>query len=152
STVTGGAYQSAPDADYWWRNVREPVHFDAAVRAAIAAGHTLFLEVGPHAQLAGLVGQALGGSGAVAATLRRGQDDLHSVHAALAALHVNGVAVDWRAVNGPAVPAVALPAWPWRHERLWTESEERRAALVEPEPHPLLGRRLPGAAVQWQRE
>jgi malonyl CoA-acyl carrier protein transacylase len=34
------------DASYWWRNLREPVRFAAATRAALARGARVFLEVG----------------------------------------------------------------------------------------------------------
>jgi acyl transferase domain-containing protein len=50
STVTGTQIDGAElDADYWWRNARAPVRFEAA--AAHALQHQdigIFLEVGPH--------------------------------------------------------------------------------------------------------
>ena len=36
---------------YWWRNVREPVNFEAAIRAMIDAGINTFVEIGPRAVL-----------------------------------------------------------------------------------------------------
>ncbi|MDF3150295.1 acyltransferase domain-containing protein, partial [Streptomyces sp. T21Q-yed] len=49
STVTGGPVPaSGLDAEYWWRNVREPVRFAAAVGHALDAGVDVLLEVGPH--------------------------------------------------------------------------------------------------------
>ena len=36
------------DAGYWYDNLRQTVRFDAAVRVAVEAGHTTFVEVGPH--------------------------------------------------------------------------------------------------------
>ena len=35
-------------ADYWWRNVRQPVRFAAAMQAMFEDGYTSFVEVGPH--------------------------------------------------------------------------------------------------------
>ncbi|WP_231406085.1 acyltransferase domain-containing protein [Streptomyces clavuligerus] len=36
------------DAEHWYRNLREPVAFAAAVEHLIAAGHDLFVEISPH--------------------------------------------------------------------------------------------------------
>ncbi|GAB2805997.1 acyltransferase domain-containing protein [Streptomyces daliensis] len=45
STVTGGPVPSSGlDADYWWRNVREPVRFAEAVDHAMDAGADVLLE------------------------------------------------------------------------------------------------------------
>ncbi|HVR06374.1 MAG TPA: beta-ketoacyl synthase N-terminal-like domain-containing protein, partial [Solirubrobacteraceae bacterium] len=49
STVTGGQLQTGGlDAEYWYRNAREPVQFERAVRALLADGHRTFVEVSPH--------------------------------------------------------------------------------------------------------
>ena len=49
STVTGAKIAGdALDAEYWWRNLREPVRFDAAIAEATRAGARLFLEIGPN--------------------------------------------------------------------------------------------------------
>lgn len=40
------------DAGYWWRNVREAVHFRAAVDRLLDDGYGVFLEIGPHPVLA----------------------------------------------------------------------------------------------------
>jgi phthiocerol/phenolphthiocerol synthesis type-I polyketide synthase C len=39
--------RAALDAEYWWRNVREPVRFRDAIEAAARQGATLFIEIGP---------------------------------------------------------------------------------------------------------
>ncbi|GGV55110.1 acyltransferase domain-containing protein [Streptomyces spectabilis] len=47
STVTGEVTPgTALDADYWWRNLREPVRLDHTVRAQQAAGPVVFLAGG----------------------------------------------------------------------------------------------------------
>src|SRR5206468_2516693 len=53
STVTGQPLDGTTlGADYWGRNLREPVQFAAAVASLIEAGHDLYLELGPHPVLA----------------------------------------------------------------------------------------------------
>ncbi len=49
STVTGGLFDMAGlDGEYWYRNLREPVQFEQATRAMLAAGVGAFVEVSPH--------------------------------------------------------------------------------------------------------
>ncbi|MGY5806159.1 type I polyketide synthase [Rhizobium sp. LEGMi198b] len=48
STVTGAACDGRLlDAQYWWRNVRDPVLFKTACQAAMAMGCNLFIEIAP---------------------------------------------------------------------------------------------------------
>jgi acyl transferase domain-containing protein len=77
STVAGAAIDGvALDGDYWWRNARAPVQFEAAVAHALADHDIgMFLEVGPHPVLKDYLLQivkASDGASAVAlSTLRR---------------------------------------------------------------------------------
>src|SRR5690606_15223308 len=51
STVTGTRMEGdLVDAAYWWRNVRQAVRFEQAVRSLAADGYTIFLEVGPRSE------------------------------------------------------------------------------------------------------
>jgi len=77
STVTGADIDGAAlDADYWWRNARTPVRFEAAVAHALQHHDIgMFLEVGPHPVLKDYLQQiikTLDGASAVAlSALRR---------------------------------------------------------------------------------
>ncbi len=56
STVSGGVLDgSALDANYWWRNVRDAVAFDAGITAALEAGCNLFVEISPRPILSGYI-------------------------------------------------------------------------------------------------
>src|SRR5581483_243227 len=87
STVTGGTLDgTALGADYWGRNVREPVRFADAADALIAAGFDTFLELGPHPVLTEPLHQCLRQRqtpGTVLTSLCRGEDDRASLLAAL---------------------------------------------------------------------
>jgi acyl transferase domain-containing protein len=49
STVTGGPFDTGGlDAGYWYRNIRQTVQFDAAVRGARGLGYRTFIECSPH--------------------------------------------------------------------------------------------------------
>ncbi|WP_174188290.1 type I polyketide synthase [Nocardia barduliensis] len=122
STVTGAAVTGADwDAAYWCANVREPVRFADAIRASIAAGGRVFLEIGPHPVLGANIREALlraGKKGASVATLDRKQPDDHSMRQVIADLYAAG-ALDIGAVIGETpAPHLALPRYPWQRTRL----------------------------------
>jgi amino acid adenylation domain-containing protein len=154
STVTGTAASAhALDAEYWWRNMREPVLFQAAVEAAVQDGINTFVEIGAHPVLSGPVRACLaaaGRAGTVVASLQRELADQVCLGRALGKLYVNGVTPDWRAVVPPGWRFVPLPGQPFEAQRLWAESEESRAARLDGPVHPLLGMRLRTASPRWQ--
>ena len=150
STVTGEQVRDEElGAGYWWRNLREPVEFEAASRSLLAAGHHVFIEISPHPVLAfGLQGtiEAAGASAAVVGTLRRGDGGLDRMTASVAQAHAHGVPVDWSTCFAPARPRrIPLPTYPFQRQRYWlTESPhagltDLAAAGLERPVHPLIG-------------
>ncbi|WP_345597834.1 type I polyketide synthase, partial [Streptomyces marokkonensis] len=146
STVTGGKLDPAElGSGYWYRNMRQTVRFHDAIRAALADGHDVFIEVSPHpVQLTG-VQDAIEAADAVAAvvpTLRRRDGGPHRLMLSLAQAHGHGVAVDWDAVL-PGARRVDLPTYAFRHERYWLEAGapagDVRTAGLDAADHPFLG-------------
>jgi acyl transferase domain-containing protein len=122
------------DADYWGRNVREPVRFHAALSRALDAGHRLFVEVGPHPVLAQPVVQSMedrGIDGLVVPTLRRDTDDVATARTSLARLYAAGVDIRWPDVNPGPTHVTDLPGYPWQGEKLWFD--------IPAEPDPTQG-------------
>lgn len=78
STVTGTVLEGRRfDADYWVRNLAEPVLFREAVDTLLEDGHGLFLEVSPHPLVKHSLESCLEGAGRegmVLASMRRGKD------------------------------------------------------------------------------
>lgn len=151
STVTGLILETEKfEADYWWRNVREPVRFADGIAALVAAGQTLFIEIGPHPALSGSVSECLKVAGAegslVVPSLRRGAPEAGSLLGSLGLLHVNGVRVRW----AQAGRVVTLPRHPWQHARYWHEAEESAVSRFGPAPHPLLGPSLGSSESIWE--
>jgi acyl transferase domain-containing protein len=98
STVTGELIGTAElDADYWFRNLREPVQFQAAMRRLIDRGHGTFIEVSAHPVLMMSIREMLGstpGAGGVAVgSLRRGEGGLARLYRWAAEAFVAGAAV-----------------------------------------------------------
>jgi acyl transferase domain-containing protein/NADPH:quinone reductase-like Zn-dependent oxidoreductase/acyl carrier protein len=164
STVTGAVIDgTALDADYWVRNLREPVLFAPTVARALGDDHTVFVEIGPHPVLAGPVQRICQDEqrqADVVVSMRREEDERAVLREALGRLYCGGQPVAWDAVSGQEGRCVPmLPRYEWQRERHWAEAAglwragshvggalvpRRRAggALA----HPLLGRYLRSAS------
>ncbi|NUT90958.1 MAG: type I polyketide synthase, partial [Saccharothrix sp.] len=131
STVTGEP-ASRLDADYWYRNLREPVLFDRAVTTLLDAGHGVFVEVSPHPVLTSAVEETADGRDVlVTGSLRR--DRPREFRTALARLHVRGVEVDWRPLVPAGVTPATLPGYPFQHQPFWL-----RPSTAATGDHPVL--------------
>ncbi|SFW88490.1 Acyl transferase domain-containing protein [Amycolatopsis australiensis] len=124
STLTGEAIDTAElTADYWYRNLRATVRFEDAVRVAIAAGHTVFVESSAHPVLTVGVQQTLDElevSGAVVPTLRRDHGGLRQLYTAFGQAFVHGVAVAWEKLTPGR--RVGLPTYAFQRERFWLDA------------------------------
>ncbi|UXY25281.1 type I polyketide synthase [Streptomyces sp. HUAS TT20] len=146
STVTGGKLDAdALGSGYWYRNMRQTVRFHDAIRATLADGHDVFVEVSPHpVQLAGIQDaiEAAEAQAVVVPTLRRGDGGRHRMMLSLAQAHVHGVRIDWDAVL-PGARRVDLPTYAFQHERYWLQAGapagDVRAAGLDAADHPFLG-------------
>ncbi|MGW4155427.1 type I polyketide synthase [Micromonospora chersina] len=122
STLTGTWVDpETMDARYWYDNLRQTVQFDAAVRTAITAGHTTFVEISPHPVLTMPVTAILddtGATGHALGTLRRGDDDPTRLLTNLATAHTLGLPVDLTNVLAET-GTVDLPTYAFDHQRYW---------------------------------
>jgi phthiocerol/phenolphthiocerol synthesis type-I polyketide synthase B len=126
STVFGRcADGDAFGADYWARNMRQPVLFSAAITQMVADGVTVFLELGPHPILSPSVQQTEPAAVTIACG-RREEPEQEAMLAALGALWSAGYPVDWRRVMPAGGAPVRLPLYPWQRERHWAEAAEMR--------------------------
>ncbi|ORU99073.1 polyketide synthase [Mycobacterium bohemicum] len=152
STVTGSRLDTADlGADYWYRNIRQTVQFDQAVRSACEHGYRTFVESSPHpALIAGIEDTAtdcLAGAGGdvdaiVVPTLGRDDGGLERFLTSAAAAFVAGVNVQWRGALAGAGFA-ELPTYAFERRRFWISGEGAGAdatglGLAAGE-HPLLG-------------
>ncbi len=128
STVTGNRLDTAGlDADYWYRNIRQTVQFDQAVRSACEHGYRTFIESSPHpALIAGIEDTANDCAGdteaIVVPTLGRDDGGLERFLASAATAFVAGLSVDWRgALDGAGF--VELPTYAFDRRRFWLSGE-----------------------------
>ncbi|MGF1338559.1 SDR family NAD(P)-dependent oxidoreductase [Streptomyces flavovirens] len=144
STVTGAPIDTAElGAAYWYTNLRGTVLFEQAVRGAVAAGHTLFVESSPHPVLT--VGiQETDDAVAAVGSLRRDEGGRDRLLVALGEAFTHGAGVDWAAVaEGRRTRHVPLPAYAFQREWYWLDSTNTGAdvtsAGLAATDHSLLG-------------
>jgi acyl transferase domain-containing protein/short-subunit dehydrogenase/acyl carrier protein len=129
------------DAGYWYRNLRQTVHFEPVIRKLAESGHGTFVECSPHGVLThGL--QDIADDAIVVGSLRRNEGGLKRFFTSLGEAHVRGVDVDWTPVFAGAGHA-DLPTYPFQHERYWldggTTAGDAAGFGLAAEAHPLLG-------------
>jgi len=149
SNLTGEPASAADlaSAEYWVRHVREAVRFADGVAALARAGASVFVEAGPDAVLSALVPDCLeaGSDPVVVPLVRKSEPEADGVVRGLSALHVNGVAVDWRTFFAPFAPRVVeLPTYAFENRRYWPvptgmPAGDFTAAGLTDVKHPLLG-------------
>jgi myxalamid-type polyketide synthase MxaD len=143
STTSGVIEEgTALDAQYWTRNLRQPVLFSAAMQSLLADGFDTFVEVNSHPVLLQAIEDGIrhAQSDAVAvASLRRDKDERSELLDALGGLYASGFPVDFSRLysNGNCL---RLPAYPWQRERYWIEENEALATRGQgTAAHPNLG-------------
>ncbi len=126
STVTGEPMDTAGlTADYWFRNIRETVQFESALRSACAAGYRVFVESSPHPILAAGVEEVFADcrphdDAIVVPSLGRDDGGLQRFWLSAGQAHAAGVPVDWQsALAGAGGRRVPLPTYAFGRQRFW---------------------------------
>jgi epothilone polyketide synthase D len=138
-------------AQYFTRQAREPVQFQAAMQTLRRLGVDTFVEIGPQPTLLGLGAACLGESAAQwLPSLRKGRGAWEVLLESLGRLWSRGGAVDFQELTGPEFRDwVALPTYPWQHERYWSPDSQQAAPTVRSAKLPLGGSaiEMPGEVV-----
>jgi acyl transferase domain-containing protein/NADPH:quinone reductase-like Zn-dependent oxidoreductase/acyl carrier protein len=144
-------------ADYWWRNVREPVRFMEGVELAMGLGARVFVEIGPSPVLLSDIRKIAEQAELPVAALPvfeqkpAAHDQIR--HAAAQALAA-GARFDVSAAFGDDPgPLSGLPAYPWQRKpyRLAETCESTGWMRVRPS-HPLIGARLSADSLEWRTQ
>jgi acyl transferase domain-containing protein/NADPH:quinone reductase-like Zn-dependent oxidoreductase/SAM-dependent methyltransferase/acyl carrier protein len=154
SAVTGELVRPEDlTADYWWRGMRDRVHFAEAVDRALDDEIHTFLELGPHPALSGYIAECLhhrARKGTALPSLRRKEGERIVLLGSLGALHTLGHDVEWSRLWPEGGRVVRVPGHPWRRQSYWHESPELNASRLSAEDHPFLSRDLRTADPAWQ--
>ncbi|MGD9885893.1 MAG: type I polyketide synthase, partial [Reyranella sp.] len=155
STVTGDfADAGALGAEHWWRNVREPVRFEAAFGQLLKQGLRVFVEIGPKPILGSYVRDALresGERGAVVETLTESDEPTRDpIELAVSKVLLAGGTVDLRRFFGPPpAMAVPLPLYPWQHVPFMVRPTIESSNVLAAAGHSLLGLRPRDDCCDW---
>ncbi|MDG2305442.1 MAG: type I polyketide synthase [Candidatus Binatia bacterium] len=128
STVTGKIEHGLDyGAEYWGRNLREPVLFCPAVEALTQEGYD-FVEISPHPVLLSAICEAAqspdaGRPALVLRSLHRDNGEEASLLGSLAELYRCGYPVAFDRLHVDGGRAVPLPTYPWQRQRYWVSGE-----------------------------
>lgn len=159
STVTGERMDGTQlDPDYWWKNVREPVRFQAATEAAIELGCSLFIEISPRPILSSYLKETVKQAsipGTVVATLLRdaGEKGQDPISRAMARAIAHGAAFDETRLFGKRNAFVRLPNLPFEQTELRPASTSDAADLFgrgSKTPYTLAGWRADLNSGSWK--
>lgn len=149
STLTGARIEGSElGTEYWWRNFRQPVLFESAIRAMLADGYDTFVELSPHPVLANSVTE-ISAEATIMPSLMRKKDDWAVFLETFARLYTGGCAVDWQRHHPGGVPLLDLPKNPWIRQSFWNESEVSQRYRAGGQRHPML-KRVDGARPTWE--
>ncbi|KJY41020.1 hypothetical protein VR41_14125, partial [Streptomyces sp. NRRL B-1568] len=145
SNLTGEVAEAADlcTAEYWVRHVREAVRFGDGVQALTEQGVRTLLELGPDGVLTAMAQDSVPDDAVLVPVLRKNRPEETAAVAALGALHVAGVDVDWAGFfAGTGARRVDLPTYAFQRQWFWPtgSSAAVNAAAVglRPAEHPLL--------------
>ncbi len=149
STISGDLFDTRElDREYWYRNMREPVQFERAVRSVLQRGYGTLIEISPHPVLMGGVQEIVDDvsdqpSAAIIGSLRRDEGGLGRFLESLGEAWAGGVDVDWSVLFDRGRAHVDLPTYAFQRSRYWLTPNGRGGdasafGLLSME-HPLLG-------------
>ncbi|MEV6948873.1 beta-ketoacyl synthase N-terminal-like domain-containing protein [Streptomyces sp. NPDC051172] len=134
STVTGAWVETAAlDAAYWYRNLRETVGFEQAVRTLGDQGFTTFVEMSPHPVLTYPVEETCP-EAVVTGTLQREDGGLRRFLESAAGLVVRGV--DLELLPGVRGGHLPLPVYRFQRSRFWQAPLRGTAPAPDPQTPP----------------
>ncbi|WP_410639157.1 SDR family NAD(P)-dependent oxidoreductase [Amycolatopsis sp. lyj-346] len=125
STVDGDWLDTTRlDAGYWYRNLRQRVRFEEAIRELLSLQYQAFLEISSHPVLSvplQEIAEDAGARAVVTGTLRRTDGGLDRFLTSVAKAHVRGVSPDWASFLAEGAQVVPLPTYAFQHENYWPE-------------------------------
>ena len=121
------ASNEAFDAAYLGRHCRETVDFAGALGAAKANGllsNAIWVEIGPHPIVSGLLKANLGSTTTSVPTLQRSKDPWKVLATSLATLYESGVDVRWSEYHrdfSASLSVLRLPSYNWDLKEYWMQ-------------------------------
>ena len=156
STASGQPFAGTNlGSDYWWRNVRQSVQFESAVRSAAELGARIFIEIGPRAILGKHISVALSSHGKgiayFSAMDREDPENLDPLLQAAARALASGAEINIEKLVGAAPEGdVPLPTYPWQQTSYRLGATPEAIGWNDHANHPLSGSRFSNDVLQWR--
>jgi acyl transferase domain-containing protein len=122
------------DAEYWARNLRQPVLQMNGIARLVAEGFKVFLEIGPHPIAVNALLETIrhyGSDARAVASLRRNETERECLLKSLGALYASGVSPEWAKLFVPGDQRfVSLPTYAWDRKRYWFETTDSKRLIA----------------------
>jgi acyl transferase domain-containing protein/NADPH:quinone reductase-like Zn-dependent oxidoreductase/acyl carrier protein/NADP-dependent 3-hydroxy acid dehydrogenase YdfG len=157
STVSGDLLAGERlDADYWWRNIRQPVLFKQTIDRIMASGINIFIEIGPHTVLRSYIhdsAKTAGTEAAIITTGTRNHGTALQIRQAASQAIIAGSRFHPDKLFPVAGNFLPLPNYPWQRERHWLPvTAEANGSCQNIKVHPLLGYPLKQMELCWENQ
>lgn len=169
STVTGKAIDgTALNADYWWRNIRQPVLFKESAEEAFEMGCRVFIEIGPRALFRSYLRDIFNDRSETITTIETLKQTIqtsalqkHSSlelgkHCELAALKAIASGANYQSVtkSDDNKNHITLPSYPWQNKsfRMEATAETYNNWQATDHYHMLLGHTEHADANYWRSQ
>ncbi|WP_209008216.1 type I polyketide synthase [Roseibium polysiphoniae] len=157
SSVDADEEAAMLDADYWWRNVRQPVLFADAISNMIDGEIGVLVEIGPKAVLGTYMNDVLRGAGKKAKVLasldqpgKNAKPIANPVVHAASGILASGGKVDLSKFVGTMPASLAdLPLYPWQNTKIKPEPTTEQVDFIFGQTWPLLGYRFRKDTAEW---
>lgn len=119
---------SSLNADYWGKNLRNPVQFGSSIREILNGGEAIFIEMSPHPVLLNAIQEnidVVGKKGIGIASFYREKNELTSFIQNFGDLHSSGYNVDWKRIYPSIGKFIQLPNYAWIKERFWYDKKHQ---------------------------
>ncbi|WP_431781877.1 SDR family NAD(P)-dependent oxidoreductase [Streptomyces chumphonensis] len=149
STVTGTTHDTTQlTGDYWYTNLRQPVHLTHATQHAHTQGHTAYIEISPHPILTPALHDTLEPHPVlITSTLQRNENAWHQLLTNTAHTTTHGIPTHHNHPTTQPTHHINLPTYPFQHQSYWLTATraagEVAAVGLDAAGHPLLGAAVP---------
>ena len=114
------------NADYWTKNLRNPVQFGNAVNAILQDAEIAFIEMSPHPILIHAINENINEIGARAVAIpsfQRDKNELNEFYKNIGSLYNTGYHFDWKTIYPNIDEFIQLPNYAWQKERYWFDEK-----------------------------
>lgn len=141
SNVTGTwlSDKEAMDPNYWYKHLRQTVHFSKGIDLLLASNkHPFFLEIGVGNTLSSFVRANNGSPEHVIHTLpnhHKKTTDVYQLLYSLGVMWSNGIPIDLKSLSESTQKYIALPSYAFQRKKFWVQSDNQLGSAINSLQH-----------------